>query len=301
MKKSDFKEIKNKGFHKKWWEEKAAGNCKGIGVEKALELCMKSYITRDGLPAGVTDRKQAETAAKAYDGLVKQLNNEKSKCGKFQAETKEAIVKHFLPQILAGRAQLQPFLLAAADEKHQAQMKDLEVERAAERAAKKKEADEKKALGLDVRDQKSIGSGGSSDPIIKAIAYSYNISGHAKTLYYNIGGFVSDYDDLIERLDKAPAADNPKSLLKEIKISWGEIIARTKKEEKKLDVIKSQMNKLKPAKSYKDSAKAEVEKYQQHVESAAKAIKVGDETLEKVRKKRDQFAKALKETAASVL
>lgn len=34
MKKSDFKEIKNRGFYKKWWDDKAAGNCKGIGVEK---------------------------------------------------------------------------------------------------------------------------------------------------------------------------------------------------------------------------------------------------------------------------
>lgn len=262
---------------------------------------MKSYITRDGLPAGVTDRKQAETAAKAYDGLVKQLNNAKGRCGKFQAETKEGIVKHFLPQILAGRAQLQPFLLAAADEKHQAQMKDLE----AERAAKKKEADEKKALGLDIRDKTSgigsEGSAGAKDPIIKAIAYSYNVSGHAKTLYYSIGGFVSDYDDLIERLGNASAADDPKSLLREIRGSYVEIIAGTKKEEKKLDVIKSQMKKLKPAKSYKDSAKKQVEEYQQHVDSAEAAITIGDETLEKIQVKRKEFEKTLKETAASVL
>ncbi len=36
MDKNFFKEIKTKGFHKKWWADNAAKNCRGIGVEKAI-------------------------------------------------------------------------------------------------------------------------------------------------------------------------------------------------------------------------------------------------------------------------
>lgn len=104
--KSRLKDIKTKSFHKKWWAENAAKNCRGIGVEKAPDNCSKDSIGRDGLPNAVTDRKQADTASKSDDTLVKELNGAKSKCGKFQAETKTGIEKHFLPQIVVGRKQL---------------------------------------------------------------------------------------------------------------------------------------------------------------------------------------------------
>jgi len=100
MERRDHNEVRKKGFDRKWWAAKAAKNCTGIGVEKALDKCRKAGIGRDGfVDNGVTQEKQFKEANAAYNALEAALKTARSKCGRAQAETKESIVKFYLPRI----------------------------------------------------------------------------------------------------------------------------------------------------------------------------------------------------------
>ena len=108
MERRDHNEIRKKGFDRKWWAEKAAKNCTGIGVEKALDKCKKAGIGPDGfIGNGVTQEKQFKEANVAYDALEAALKTARSKCGRPQAETKESIVKFYLPRIEDGKKKLE--------------------------------------------------------------------------------------------------------------------------------------------------------------------------------------------------
>ena len=106
MDKNDIKDISKKGFDSDWWGKKAAKDCRGIGVEKALKNCRKALIGRDGLPTKVTDFEQLVAATAAYNDLEKELKKAKTKCGMLQKDTKKGIEKHFLPRITEGRRAL---------------------------------------------------------------------------------------------------------------------------------------------------------------------------------------------------
>lgn len=105
MEKNDFKEICAKGFDSKWWAVKAAKNCRGIGVERALDDCRKALIGKDGLPTKVTDGKRINAQKGAYLNLEKALKNATKKCGVFQKNTEKGI-KLYLFQIKAGKRKL---------------------------------------------------------------------------------------------------------------------------------------------------------------------------------------------------
>lgn len=107
MERRDHNEIRKKGFDRKWWVEKAAKNCMGIGVEKALDKCKKAGIGRDGfLDNGATQEKQFKEANAAYDALEAALKTARSKCGKAQDETKQGIAKFYLPRIADAKKKL---------------------------------------------------------------------------------------------------------------------------------------------------------------------------------------------------
>lgn len=107
MEKRDHTEIKKKGFDRKWWAEKAAKNCTGIGVEKALDKCKKAGIGRDGsIDRGVNQEKELKEANVAYNVLELALKTAKNKCGRSQAETKEGIVKFYMPRIVEAKKKL---------------------------------------------------------------------------------------------------------------------------------------------------------------------------------------------------
>ena len=101
MKKSDFGDIYKKGFDKKWWKKKAAMNCRGVGVEKALDQCNKASMGINGV-IEYTDVNEAVfwyDANTALKFLESNLKKARSKCGKSQAETKQAIDEYYLPRI----------------------------------------------------------------------------------------------------------------------------------------------------------------------------------------------------------
>lgn len=107
MERRDHTEIKKKGFDRKWWAVNAAKSCRGIGVEKALDKCKKAGIGRDGLTdRGVTQEKELKDANGAYNALELALKTAKNKCGRSQAETKEGIVKFYLPRIVEAKNKL---------------------------------------------------------------------------------------------------------------------------------------------------------------------------------------------------
>lgn len=107
MERRDHNEIRKKGFDRKWWVAKAAKNCTGIGVEKALDKCKKAGIGRDGfLDNGATQEKQFKDANAAYDALEAALKTARSKCGKAQDETKQGIAKFYLPRIADAKKKL---------------------------------------------------------------------------------------------------------------------------------------------------------------------------------------------------
>ena len=109
MKKSDFSEIKKKGFHPKWWAKKRALKCRGSNVGKELKRCNDRGIGTDGLllKGDFKQREQYLVARTAYRRLELVLNGAKSRCGKSEAETKEGIVKYYLPRIVEGLKKLE--------------------------------------------------------------------------------------------------------------------------------------------------------------------------------------------------
>lgn len=116
-----YTEIRTKGFDSKWWKTKAARNCRGIGVENALDKCTKALIGKNGLvkEGDIKNMRQFNDANKAYHILDLNLNTAKKKCGVYQAQTKEGIEKYYLPRIVEAQKYLRDSyeVIKARDEK----------------------------------------------------------------------------------------------------------------------------------------------------------------------------------------
>ena len=91
MQKSDIKDVVTKGFTTKWWRDHRANACKGCGVAKAMDKLTQLNVPPTGLPTK-TKPEYAADLIPLYTDLLSAFTKASGKCGKAQAETKEALI-----------------------------------------------------------------------------------------------------------------------------------------------------------------------------------------------------------------